>query len=196
MDQYNSVNSAKVPGLKRLFTITLIGLYLFNLSGYFLFYKYFIHQSDQKIISRLDADQYNDSELMEVKIPLHLPYVTSQNHYERVNGELQYKGVYYNYVKRKVSNDTLYLLCISNVQKTNLHQELTEYAKKVNDIPANDKNGNSVKKPVLASEYVQHLPVYEISSAVFSSKDYQTGINMRLPDSFIPDYFKPPRIRC
>jgi hypothetical protein len=169
---------------------------MFNLSGYFLFYQYFIHQSDQKIIDRLDAEEYDESELMEVKIPLHLPYMTSQVYYERVDGELQHQGVYYNYVKRKVSNDTLYLLCVPNSAKTSLYKDLTDYAQKVNDIPANGKNANAAaRKMVLANEYVQHLSIYEIPSPAFVPREYKGRIDRRLPDSFISDFFKPPRLR-
>lgn len=180
--------------MKKLFTIVLIGLYLFNISGYFLFYKYYIHQSDQQLINQIDDCQYEDSELIEVKIPLHLPYMTSWATYERADGELQHKGAYYNYVKRKISNDTLYLLYVPNVKKTNLFQDLTEYSKKVNGIPGNEKNSNSsIKKLMPGTEYTQHLIVYEIPPVVLSSGQYKTGINTALQNSFIPHFFKPPR---
>lgn len=160
-----------------------------------MFYQYFIHQSDQKIINRLDAEEYDESELMEVKIPLHLPYMTSQVRYERVDGELQHEGVYYNYVKRKVSNDTLYLLCVPNGAKTSLYKDLTEYAQKVNDIPGSGKNANaSIRKMVLANEYVPHLSVYEIASPALLPREYKGQIDRPLPDSFIFDFFKPPRL--
>lgn len=180
--------------LKRLFAIGLLFIYLFNLTGYFIYYKYSIYWSDKKVITQLDNRQYNEAELIEIKIPLNLPYLTSQSYYERVDGELQHKGVYYNYVERKVHNDTLYLKCHPNNKKTDLHRDLAEYTKKVNDIPSNDKNGTSQKKLSFGIEYVQSLLTFSISLPTNLSTQYSNTVRSLIPCSYTSDSFKPPRL--
>jgi hypothetical protein len=176
-----------------LLAIVLLFIFLFNLSGYFLYYKYFIYQSDKEAILQLENHSYKDSELIELKITLNLPYLTSQQHYERIDGQLQHKGIYYNYVARKVHNDTLYLRCRPNRQKTNLYRDLNEYASKVNDIPFNDKNGTSLKKVTLALEYVQTFLTYTVSYPGNPSAYHKNAICALIQESFISDSFKPPR---
>ena len=119
--------------------------------------------------------------------------MTSQSQYERVDGELQHDGVYYNYVERKVSNDTLYLKCRVNSKKTSLYRNLTEYAGRINDIPGEKNANQSARKLVLANEYIQHLTTYKIPAPVISSTEYKIGANKSLPDSYVEDLFKPPK---
>ncbi|MBL7699049.1 MAG: hypothetical protein JNK79_12870 [Chitinophagaceae bacterium] len=110
-----------------------------------------------------------------------------------MDGEFQHKGVYYNYVERMVSNDTLYLKCRPNTQKTNLYRDLAEYTKKVNDLPSNDKNGTSQKKLSLAWEYMQTFLTYAITLPDNLSALHNNHIRVLIPGSFTGDSFKPPR---
>src|SRR5690348_9430337 len=123
----------------------LFAIHLFNLAGYTLLFDYFIQRSDERLVHQLDTHQYNDNELIEVKIALHTPYLSSWSEYERVDGEAEVNGTYYTYVKRKINNDTLYLLCLPNKNKTQLNAARTDYANKVHDVP-NAKDPGALKK--------------------------------------------------
>lgn len=172
-------------------------IYLFNLAGYFFFFKYFIDQSEKQLISRIDNEQYNNNGLIEVKIPLHLPYTTNWSEYERVDGEMEYKGVFYSYVKRKVSNDTLYLMCLPNEKKTKLYNAASEYASKVNDIPSGEKDGNSVVKKVsIFNECIQPVSRYNFSVAAIILRQHAPHFNTPLSNSFIADLFQPPEVKA
>lgn len=189
-----SVHSYKIGALKKLLTSIVIFLFLFNLSGYYLYYKYFIYRADQQAISQIDNHLYEESELMEIKIALNLPYLTGNGQYERIDGEIQHQGVYYNYVERKVSNDTLYLKCRPNSLKTDLQNSLAEYTKNVNAIPSSEKNGNaSLKKLSLTCEYIQHSLVYLVNMVAAPAAEHMSAMHLQLPGSFIEDFFKPPR---
>ena len=69
---------------------------------------------------------------------------TSQSGYERVNGEINFEGKVYKYVKRIVQNDTMTLLCIPHEEKAKLQQSANNYFGGVNDLAGN--TGNSSKK--------------------------------------------------
>ncbi len=82
-----------------------------------------------KLEKQLDANLYSEDDLIELKLAINLPYQTNSADYERYDGEVEYDGVIYKYVKRKVYNDTLYLKCLPNVNKmsqeySNLNYEL------------------------------------------------------------------------
>jgi hypothetical protein len=83
---------------------------------------------------KLDAGKYDESQLVEVKIPLHLPYYNEQNSYETFYGEVELNGQSYQYVKRKVTSDTLYLLCIAHTEKNDIQIAKSDYFKSVNNL--------------------------------------------------------------
>lgn len=120
----------KITGLRKLIAIPLLAVYLFNVAGYQVLFSFAIQRSDKLFVQRLDNNQYNEDELVQISIPLHLPYYHNQTAYERIDGEVCYKSISYRYVKRKVVNDTLYILCLKNEAKTDLQSEQTAYAKK------------------------------------------------------------------
>ena len=76
-----------------------------------------------------------------------MPYYTDKD-YENVYGETDWNGEHYRYVKRKVSGNTLYLLCLPNKEKSSIVKVKNEFTKAVNDIPAN-KQGSQQKNNVI-----------------------------------------------
>jgi hypothetical protein len=171
----------------------LLAVHLFNLIGYSLLFEYFMQRSDEHLTQQFDKHQYNDNELIEVKIALHTPYITNWSDYERIDGETQVNGVFYSYVKRKIHNDTLYLLCIPNKNKTQLNSERIEYAGKVNGIPTNAKDIGLFKKNPAGSEYPQ--PVAQFTVSLLSAKTVEIGerpaLRVMLPYMNVP--FHPPQ---
>lgn len=77
--------------------------------------------NDRAMEQQLDEDNYSNDELISIKTPLNLPYYTSSPEYERAYGSVNIEGVVYDYVKKRVYNDTLELLCLPNSAKTKLH---------------------------------------------------------------------------
>ena len=69
---------------------------------------------------KLDSRDYNQEELLSIKTKLNLPYYSSSPQFERAYGSVIIKGVVYEYVQKRVYNDTLELLCLPNNDKTAL----------------------------------------------------------------------------
>ena len=97
-------------------------------------------KGDAQMEAMLDKKSINESDLFEIKIPLHLPYQTSWSDYERFDGEVKLDGNIYKYVKRKLTNDTLHLMCIKNEKKMAYENAKSDFYKNTNDISS--KNGN------------------------------------------------------
>lgn len=100
--------------------------------------------SDQ-LEARLDKNLYDESQLVELKIPMHLPYQTNWSSYQRYDGEIEVDGMMYKYVKRKVANDTLYVMCIPNTKKMHLETAKNDFFKMSNDLQTDNskKSGDS-----------------------------------------------------
>lgn len=137
---------------------------LFNLAGYQLFFDFFINRSDQQLVQQVDRHQYHESELITLKIPLQIPYNTDWSNYERIDGEIIVNGIYYNYVGRKFSRDTLYLLCLPNAIKTNLYAARNGYSQQVHALPGNQQNGwHSIKKASPLTEYTSSTEIFSVA---------------------------------
>ncbi len=120
--------------MRHAFAIIFIFIHLFNLGGYQLLFNRLENNSHTILISRLDKNAYSDNELIEVKVPIKLPYQISQADFERFDGEVDVDGTHFNYVKRKIQNDTLILLCIPNTERTSISTARETFFSLVNDI--------------------------------------------------------------
>lgn len=148
--------------MKKFTSAILICLLLFNWFGYRLVVNYLQQKSDSYLEAKLDKNQYNDSQLIELKIPIHLAYQSSWSSFERCYGEIEMNGTLYKYVKRKVANDTLYLKCIPNIDKMNLETAQDDFFKNTNDLNQNNSSNKSDNSKAgalkrLMSEYDEHL---------------------------------------
>jgi hypothetical protein len=180
--------------LRKFITILLLTVHLFNLTGYTILFQYCMDKSDEAITAQIDSNNYKDNDLLEVKVPLNMPYVINSD-FERVDGRMEYQGVHYDYVKRKVSNDTLYLLCLPNKGKTALAIAKSDYTKAVNDIPANKKDASSsVKKGGLNWEYNRIITLYQSNNNIVSVKKEYCFISTKPAFVFIPSPAQPPEL--
>lgn len=134
--------------LKQLAAIIFLFILAFNFVGYRFLFSYLQNNSTAVLEKKLDKYDYNDEDLISIKTPLNLPYYSSSPDYERVSGSINIDGVYYEYVQRRVYQDTLELLCLPNDAKTKLHKASNGIAKSSTDIqtPDQSKQGSTVLK--------------------------------------------------
>lgn len=99
--------------MKKIIVIFLLGLLCFSWNGYRLFTAWLEQSSNARQDAQLDDNEYEESQLVAIKIPVtHLSYYINSREYERVKGQIEVGGVQYKYVKRRIYNDSLEVLCI------------------------------------------------------------------------------------
>ena len=119
----------------------------------------------------LDRNEYEESHLTEIRIPFTLPYNTNTGDNERFKGEIEIGGVHYKYVKRKVENGELVLLCILNTEKEKIQSARDDFFKMVNDLSQNSpgkksEGGNSFATKNFHSEYRQETNDWVLTAIV------------------------------
>lgn len=138
--------------------------------------NYFQHNADTHLEALLDNDVYEEKELIEIKIPTNIPYQNSWAYFERHDGEVVMNGKIYKYVKRKVYNDTLYLLCIPNTKKMELENSRNDYLETSGDYNSNNtgKSGKSIPFSLknLLSEYDTTTFVFNVRQALENERVY------------------------
>jgi hypothetical protein len=125
--------------VKRLVSILLLIVFLFNVGGYYLVYLGLHHRTNLLLTEKIDAQLYNEDETIELKIPVTLPYPIQQNGFERVDGKFEHQGNFYKLIKQKLENDTIYIVCIKDVKAKQLARTFKDYVAKTSDLPANGK---------------------------------------------------------
>ena len=116
----------------------LLGILVFNWLGYQLYISVMEMSENNKLEAQLDDNNYDESELISVKVPAtHLSYYTNSKLFERVDGQIEVNGISYKFVKRRLFNDTLELLCIPNHAIMKLQAINDNFFKWVNDLPHN-----------------------------------------------------------
>ncbi len=131
--------------VKRIASILLLGILLFNLGGYRLLSDYFENRADMQMQANLDVDNYNPADLISLKVSAILPYGSSSEEFERVDGNIDINGINYTYVKRRFYKDSLELLCIPNTARASVTNARDAYARLANDFVSNhsSKKANS-----------------------------------------------------
>ena len=137
--------------------------------------------------SMLDKDQYNESELIALAIPLNNPYQIEQSGYERVNGEISFQGRTYKLVKRKITDGTLVLLCMPDARKMVLKKAKTEFGNAGSGLAAGSRNSSrsQTQKNFSGSDYLK----------LFANPDFRIIENTPLVyHSFHQVYHQDPQI--
>ena len=126
--------------MKRFASILLLGLLLFNWGGYRLFTGYLENRADSRLEASLDQNDYNESELISIKVAANLPYLANTENYERIDGEITIKGIQYKYVKRRLYNDSVELLCIPNIAKIGVQNARDDFFRLANDLTTDNSS--------------------------------------------------------
>jgi CRISPR/Cas system endoribonuclease Cas6 (RAMP superfamily) len=106
--------------------------------------------ADQRLETLLDNSDYNESQLIEIRVALNMPYQQRFTEYERHYGEIEIDGKSYTYVKRKIAGDVAIFKCIANKSKQELKAIKNDWAKANSGIetdhPAKQKQQSSFAK--------------------------------------------------
>ena len=146
--------------MKQPAALFLTFLFLFNLAGYRLFFNYLQQKSDAQYEYSLDNNSYDESNMLTVKVDLDMPYLAENTSFERVDGEITVDGKIYKYVKRKIHNGQLVLLCLPDEKKTRLRSSREEYFFYANNLASHSDSKQSVPKAAqaknVATDYDQN----------------------------------------
>lgn len=127
-----------------LAAILLMGLLLFNWLGYRVLDNIAENDAAHRLEARIDRQQYDTHQLILIKVPVtHLAYYNTSATFERAEGTIELNGVPYHYVKRRIYNDSVEMLCIANQVEFKLRQFGNDYFRLVNDIGEGSKSSHS-----------------------------------------------------
>jgi hypothetical protein len=166
--------------------IFLLLILLFNIIGYRAWFYYAEKKSDSQLEALLNKNQYDEQDLVVLKVALNMPYQIEQTQFERVDGEVTLDGRIYKYVKRRVSEGNLILLCIPDTHKMSLKKAKTGL-----DFPASPS-----PRKVIVDEYEAVLLTAAPFNISLIAPDRGSFAPAGLPEVPVTFPGKPPRLNA
>jgi hypothetical protein len=160
--------------------------------GYYGIYVAMLNQARTALNEKINNDQYKEDQTITIKVPLALPYPVQQDEYQRVEGDFEHLGEFYKLVKQKYSNDTLYVVCIKNVDEkkaTKVFSDLAKLSTDQNSSPSNNQSAKTIVNiikdynPVVEQIQLAHRQAIElgISFTFFSTNILSQDITVLSP---------------
>ena len=188
--------------MKQTASILLLAILTFNWVGYRFVSSFFENRANLALESKIDRSDYDETSLVEIRVPMNTPYLPANSEgFERFDGELDLDGVHYKYVKRKVENGELVLLCLPNETKTRFQNSRVDFFKLVNDLANNsgktarEKSGSTQFK-AFTTEYSQENNSWVIKSLSEPLLEHVATNASRMAAGFVTLIMQPPRIDC
>lgn len=172
-----------IDDLRKFVAIGLIFLLIYNQLGHYLVLIYQQKVASNSFSQSLATDNIPDDDLFIIKIPVSLYLPAKNTEFEPVKGSFEYKGKFYDMVKRKVEKDTLYIYCANNRHKENLASQLADYVKSYVIDFDGDKNSNQSQQlsKTFAKEFLITSPFRFLSISQFIDSEKNVNFSDFFP---------------
>jgi hypothetical protein len=130
--------------VKRIISIALVLTLLLNTMGYYGIFLGLHYQNDIFMAEVLDADNYDQSNTITLKVPVSIPYMLDKYEFKRVDGQFEHQGELYRMVKQRYVEDTLTVVCVKDIQHKQINQALSDYVKTFTDKTADAKPASKI----------------------------------------------------
>ena len=153
-------------------------------------------KANKQLVSKIDKSEYDESNLITVKVSLSMPYLTNWNDFKRTDGEMTLNGKIYHYVKEKVFNGELILMCLPDEKKMNLQTAKNDFFQTQNDLQNNTSKKSGENNQVIkfaVSDYIKTENASNVfvvnSNANFYTDNYFA--HLQKGENLIPEH--PPK---
>lgn len=180
-----------VHPLKKVTSISLVAILLLNVMGYYGVFVGLQYQNDMVMTRQLDSDQYDESRVVTLKIPITVAYVGDDHDFKRVTGKFEYDGEYYRLIKQKYAHDTLTIVCFRDIRDKRIQQGLSKYVKTFSDTPG-EQNQNYKLSVSFIKDYIAANFSIQTITAGWEKALVSNTANGNLTPTFIPSITHPP----
>ena len=104
-----------------------------NTMGYYAVFLGLQHKNTVALTSAFDANKYDESKAITIKIPMSVPYLADDEDFKRVDGTYQYRGEFYRLIKQKYAQEMLTVVCIKDTENKRISEAITDYVMSFTD---------------------------------------------------------------
>jgi hypothetical protein len=127
--------------VKKLLAIAVTALLAFNLAGYQALTAWLQHRADEQLLAKVEEENFDEAEIIEISVPLNLPYTSDWQYWQPVSGTIQLDGIPYNYIAQKLTGGRMYYRCLPNVAKKMAINARDEFLKLAYNLTHGDAAG-------------------------------------------------------
>lgn len=92
-------------------------------------------EASAELTEQITASRYDENQLISLKVPVTgLAYFNNSKEFEWVDGSIDIQGIRYKYVKRRIYNDTLEVMCIPDAASIRLGEINTAFLRFTNGL--------------------------------------------------------------
>lgn len=175
-----------------------MGIMLFNGFGYRIVSNYFDQKASDHLVTLIEENDYNESELVSIKTPINLPYYSNNPKFERLDGEMEIDGIVYQYVERRVYNDSLEIRILPNKDrmhiknaKDSFDQLAADFEQKLTAKKSIPVNKSSVK--VISFDYIDQNNKWSLEKIITRKMVIGPRFDERLLSVCLPIQAPPPK---
>ncbi len=153
------------------------------------------NRATDKLQLQLDDNQYDQTKLISIKVPAtYLSYYNNSEKFEPVQGQIEIGGLQYRFVKRRLFNDSIEMLCIQNSEAMHYKKANYDYFKLVYDLqrPGGKKTGSHSFKR-FTSVYCTVNELYRIENVYSSLESNKSSYTVGLPENSASIDERPPK---
>jgi hypothetical protein len=134
----------------------MLALLLYNAVGYYFVFQYQHQKAEEEFQEYLSSSVISDDDLTIFKVSVE-EYATKQtNGFDRVEGDFEQNGKFYEVVKQRLENDTIFIYCLNNEKEEALYAQLTDH---INTHIVDGKGGKTKKSEKSANSLLkEYLP--------------------------------------
>jgi hypothetical protein len=172
--------------VKKLLSISLILLIMFNAGGYFFIYFQIENHFKESAFNQIN--EFIPLENLElIKLLRHDETGKKIHEYQRLDEkEIYYHGKMYDIYKEEIQNDTVFLYCLNDEKEDILENAFAEYINKKNDDNSLSSVSNIIKILILSalqpnSTEFKNIQTHNHLSYIFTSKTQNIFIDIPSP---------------
>jgi hypothetical protein len=184
--------------LKKIIAILFLGIMLFNGFGYRILSNYFDQKASDHLVSLIEQNNYDESDLISVKTPINLPYYSNSPKFERVDGEMEINGIVYQYIERRVYNDSVEIRVLPNQDRLHIKNAkesfdklASDFEQKLTDKKSVPVNKSSVK--VINFDYIEQDNKWSLEKIITRKMVIGPRFDERLLSVYLQIQAPPPK---
>jgi hypothetical protein len=179
--------------MRKVASILLLGILLFNWCGYQLLTSYLECHADIQLEARLNDNKYAESDLISFKVPAgHLSAYTNSTQFIRTSGKIEVGGIQYSYVKRRLYNDSIEMLCIPNRMVMQIKKGNNEFFKLVNGLQHPGQGKKPVANKNFSGNYCTVQDLFRLGDPYYTLSRRLLSRSTTIPSNLSPAVERPP----
>ena len=150
------------------------------------------------MVSLIEENNYDESDLISVKTPINLPYYSNNPKFERLDGEMEINGIVYQYVERRVYNDSVEIRVLPNQDRLHIKNAkesfdklASDFEQKLTDKKSVPVNKSSVK--VISFDYIEQNNKWSLEKIITRKMVIGPRFDERLLSVCLPIQAPPPK---